>query len=198
MGLKRMRSRNQPRSLFAFRSGLLASSEACRNLYCRVLPTSALDPELRDEVLHVMRQLAEEGMTMIVVTHETQFARDMAGSILFFDCGRVAEFGPPDQIFSAPKNEINCDERSFLLDSPLQNQRVISPCLATFLRADDIMPCLAQKRSQFNPKHLIQVKAHGGSRNIQGRDFRVQNGMPGVLQGSLNVVPRQFRVASQQ
>ncbi len=52
-------------------------------------PTSALDPELRDEVLRVMRQLAEEGMTMIVVTHEMQFARDMADSILFFDSGRV-------------------------------------------------------------------------------------------------------------
>jgi ABC-type polar amino acid transport system ATPase subunit len=68
-------------------------------------PTSALDPELRDEVLRVMRQLAEEGMTMIVVTHEMQFARDMADSVLFFDGGRVAESGPPDQIFSDPKNE---------------------------------------------------------------------------------------------
>ena len=68
-------------------------------------PTSALDPELRDEVLRVMRQLAEEGMTMIVVTHEMQFARDMADSVLFFDGGRVAESGPPDQIFSDPKHE---------------------------------------------------------------------------------------------
>jgi ABC-type polar amino acid transport system ATPase subunit len=68
-------------------------------------PTSALDPELRDEVLLVMRQLAEEGMTMIVVTHEMQFARDMADTILFFDGGRVAESGPSDQIFSDPKNE---------------------------------------------------------------------------------------------
>src|SRR2546423_1886958 len=68
-------------------------------------PTSALDPELRDEVLGVMRQLAEEGMTMIVVTHEMQFAREMADRILFFDAGRVAECGPPEQIFSCPKNE---------------------------------------------------------------------------------------------
>jgi ABC-type polar amino acid transport system ATPase subunit len=68
-------------------------------------PTSALDPELRDEVLRVMRQLVEEGMTMIVVTHEMQFARDMADSVLFFDGGRVAESGPPDQIFSHPKND---------------------------------------------------------------------------------------------
>jgi ABC-type polar amino acid transport system ATPase subunit len=68
-------------------------------------PTSALDPELRDEVLRVMRQLVEEGMTMIVVTHEMQFARDMADQVLFFDAGRVAEAGPPEQIFSNPQNE---------------------------------------------------------------------------------------------
>ena len=68
-------------------------------------PTSALDPELRDEVLRVMRQLAEEGMTMIVVTHEMQFARDMADSILFFDGGRVTEAGIPDQISPDPGNE---------------------------------------------------------------------------------------------
>ena len=68
-------------------------------------PTSALDPELRDEVLRVMRQLAEEGMTMIVVTHEMQFARDMADRILFFDGGVVAESGPPEQIFGNPQCE---------------------------------------------------------------------------------------------
>jgi cystine transport system ATP-binding protein len=68
-------------------------------------PTSALDPELRDEVLRVMRQLAEEGMTMIVVTHEMQFARDMADRILFFENGRVAESGPPEQIFTSAQNE---------------------------------------------------------------------------------------------
>ncbi len=68
-------------------------------------PTSALDPELRDEVLRVMRQLAEEGMTMIVVTHEMQFAREMADRVVFFDAGRVAESGPPEQIFGCPQNE---------------------------------------------------------------------------------------------
>ncbi|MBI3852577.1 MAG: amino acid ABC transporter ATP-binding protein [Verrucomicrobia bacterium] len=67
-------------------------------------PTSALDPELREEVLRVMRQLAEEGMTMIVVTHEMQFARDMADRVVFFDAGRVAECGPPEQIFSNPQH----------------------------------------------------------------------------------------------
>jgi ABC-type polar amino acid transport system ATPase subunit len=68
-------------------------------------PTSALDPELRDEVLGVMRRLVEEGMTMIVVTHEMQFARDMADRVLFFEKGIVAESGPPDEIFSNPQHE---------------------------------------------------------------------------------------------
>jgi ABC-type polar amino acid transport system ATPase subunit len=68
-------------------------------------PTSALDPELREEVLRVMRQLAEEGMTMLVVTHEMQFARDMADLVVFFEGGRIAESGPPKQIFSDPQQE---------------------------------------------------------------------------------------------
>ncbi len=66
-------------------------------------PTSALDPELRDEVLRVMRDLCEEGMTMIVVTHEMQFARDMADRVLFFEGGRVAESGTPKQVFENPQ-----------------------------------------------------------------------------------------------
>jgi ABC-type polar amino acid transport system ATPase subunit len=66
-------------------------------------PTSALDPELRDEVLKVMRDLCEDGMTMIVVTHEMQFARDMADEVLFFDGGRVAESGTPEKIFDDPE-----------------------------------------------------------------------------------------------
>jgi len=68
-------------------------------------PTSALDPELREEVLQVMRGLVEEGMTMIVVTHEMQFARDVADRVLFFDGGRVAEDGTPDDVFSNPQHE---------------------------------------------------------------------------------------------
>ena len=67
--------------------------------------TSALDPELVAGVLGVMRKLAEEGMTMIVVTHEMQFARDMADRVLFFDGGVVAESGTPEQIFSDAQNE---------------------------------------------------------------------------------------------
>ena len=68
-------------------------------------PTSALDPELRGEVLRVMQQLAEEGMTMMVVTHEMEFARAMADRVLFFDAGVIAEDGPPEQVFTAPRQE---------------------------------------------------------------------------------------------
>jgi polar amino acid transport system ATP-binding protein len=67
--------------------------------------TSALDPELVDEVLSVMRDLAEGGLTMIVVTHEMHFARDVADSVLFMDQGSVVEVGPPEQIFEAPVHE---------------------------------------------------------------------------------------------
>ncbi|QQO11454.1 amino acid ABC transporter ATP-binding protein [Breznakiella homolactica] len=67
-------------------------------------PTSALDPEMVGEVLEVMRGLAAEGMTMIVVTHEMRFARDVGTRVLFMDEGIIAEEGPPAQIFGAPKN----------------------------------------------------------------------------------------------
>lgn len=68
-------------------------------------PTSALDPELVGDVLKVMRQLAEEGMTMAVVTHEMGFAHDVANRVIFMDGGYVVEEGSPDEIFTNPKNE---------------------------------------------------------------------------------------------
>lgn len=67
-------------------------------------PTSALDPEMVGEVLDVMTQLAKEGMTMIVVTHEMGFAREVGDRVLFMDEGVVMEEGTPEQIFSNPKN----------------------------------------------------------------------------------------------
>jgi polar amino acid transport system ATP-binding protein len=67
--------------------------------------TSALDPELVGEVLKVMRQLAEEGMTMIVVTHEMGFAREVADHVIFMDKAVIVEQGPPEQIFDHPENE---------------------------------------------------------------------------------------------
>ena len=67
-------------------------------------PTSALDPEMVGEVLHVMQQLAEEGMTMVVVTHEMGFAREVGNRVLFMADGQLLEQGTPDQIFDSPKH----------------------------------------------------------------------------------------------
>ena len=66
-------------------------------------PTSALDPEMVGEVLDVMKALAEDGMTMIVVTHEMRFARQVANYVLFMDDGQIIEAGPPEQIFENPQ-----------------------------------------------------------------------------------------------
>ena len=68
-------------------------------------PTSALDPEMVGEVLALMKELAEEGMTMAVVTHEMGFAREVADKVLFMDDGLVAEKGRPEQIFNNPQNK---------------------------------------------------------------------------------------------
>jgi polar amino acid transport system ATP-binding protein len=68
-------------------------------------PTSALDPELVDEVLQTMRQLARSGMTMIVVTHELDFAREVGDRVLFMDGGRIVEEGRPEEVFSQPREE---------------------------------------------------------------------------------------------
>ena len=67
-------------------------------------PTSALDPEMVKEVLDVMKQLAEEGMTMVVVTHEMGFAKEVADRVIFIDEGVIAEEGPPEQVFIHPQN----------------------------------------------------------------------------------------------
>ncbi len=80
-------------------------------------PTSALDPELVGDVLHVMLQLAREGMTMVVVTHEIGFAAEVAGRVLFLDHGRILEQGPPAAILRNPQHERT---RDFL-------QRVLHP-----------------------------------------------------------------------
>lgn len=80
-------------------------------------PTSALDPELVGDVLAVMRKLADEGMTMIVVTHEMTFARDVANRVIFMDDGRVIETGPPSEVLSTPQQDRT---RTFL-------QRILHP-----------------------------------------------------------------------
>ena len=74
-------------------------------------PTSALDPEMVGEVLDLIKQLADEGMTMIIVTHEMSFAREVATRVLFVDEGKIMEQGTPEEIFDHPK----CDRlKSFL------------------------------------------------------------------------------------
>ena len=78
-------------------------------------PTSALDPEMVGEVLAVMKQLAAEGMTMVVVTHEMGFAREVADRVIFIDGGKILEEGTPEDIFEHPKNQRTIDFLSKVL-----------------------------------------------------------------------------------
>ncbi|MDG4780914.1 amino acid ABC transporter ATP-binding protein [Micromonospora sp. WMMD961] len=93
-------------------------------------PTSALDPELVGDVLTVMRKLAEDGMTMMVVTHEMAFARDVADRVVFMDGGVVVEQGPPQEVLGAPKHERT---RAFL-------SRVLDPTRVAQLGPTDESP----------------------------------------------------------
>ncbi|GJF33154.1 ATP-binding protein [Kitasatospora sp. NE20-6] len=125
LGLKRAAAEERARDLLA-RVGLadkaasrphqLSGGEQQRAAIARALatepramlfdePTSALDPELTGDVLEVIRELADGGMTMVVVTHEMRFARDIADQVVFMDNGRVVETGPPQQVFDAPHND---------------------------------------------------------------------------------------------
>jgi polar amino acid transport system ATP-binding protein len=81
-------------------------------------PTSALDPELVGEVLLVMEELAKEGMTMIVVTHEMWFAREAADRVIFMDEGVFLESGTPERMFTKPENERTQEFLSKILASP--------------------------------------------------------------------------------
>ena len=78
-------------------------------------PTSALDPEMGGEVLDLMKQLAQSGMTMLVVTHEMGFAREVACEVLFMDGGHILEQAPPEQFFTSPKHPRLCDFLSKVL-----------------------------------------------------------------------------------
>ena len=72
-------------------------------------PTSALDPEMVGEVLSVMKELAEDGMTMVVVTHEMGFAREVSDRVIFIDEGVICEEGTPEEVFKNPKNPRTID-----------------------------------------------------------------------------------------
>ena len=78
-------------------------------------PTSALDPEMVGEVLDVMKRLAEEGMTMVIVTHEMGFAREVGDRVLFVDGGQILEQGTPDEVFNHPKEKRTQDFLSKVL-----------------------------------------------------------------------------------
>lgn len=82
-------------------------------------PTSALDPELIGEVLNVMQQLAKEGMTMIVVTHEMSFARNVSSKVMFMEDGQIVESAAAKEFFSAPKE---ARSRAFLANVEARNQ----------------------------------------------------------------------------
>ena len=78
-------------------------------------PTSALDPEMVGEVLNLMKQLAEDGMTMVVVTHEMGCAKEVASRVMFMDDGRIVESAPPEEFFANPKNPRLCEFLSKVL-----------------------------------------------------------------------------------
>lgn len=79
-------------------------------------PTSALDPELTGEVLKVIRKLAEEGMTMLIVTHEMEFARSVANELIFMEAGKIVEQGNPEKLFTNPDNQRTREFLSQLTD----------------------------------------------------------------------------------
>ena len=104
MGLKD-RMQNYPHQLSGGQCQRVAIARALNlqpDILCFDEPTSALDPELTGEVLRVIRELAAQHTTMIIVTHEMTFARDVASKVIFMDEGRICEMGTPQQVFDAP------------------------------------------------------------------------------------------------
>jgi polar amino acid transport system ATP-binding protein len=107
MGLKD-RMGNYPHQLSGGQQQRVAIARALAlkpDILCFDEPTSALDPELTGEVLKVIRNLAEQHTTMIIVTHEMTFARDVSDRVIFMDGGRIEEQGTPDEVFGHPKSE---------------------------------------------------------------------------------------------
>jgi len=101
-------------------------------------PTSALDPELIGEVLRVMDDLAESGMTMIVVSHEMHFARDAADRVLFMDDGIILEEGPPSELFARPREERTRQFLRHILPDAQESERPVLPPRA---RESEISDC---------------------------------------------------------
>ena len=102
------RMKNHPHQLSGGQCQRVAIARALAlepDILCFDEPTSALDPELTGEVLRVMKELAEKHMTMIIVTHEMAFARDVSDQVIFMDDGRILEHGTPADVFENPKEE---------------------------------------------------------------------------------------------
>ena len=93
---------------------------------------------------------------------------------------------------------VKCYQYPLLQYRSFKNHCVISPCLARFGSADYVVSRVAQKSAQFHSKHLIEVEAHSGLYCVNWGNIRVKNGMPGVFQSSLNIIPGQFWIAAQQ
>ena len=125
-------------------------------------PTSALDPEMVGEVLDVMKELAHEGMTMVVVTHEMGFAREVGSRVLFMDGGNIQEENTPDQFFGNPQNPLlvgNDDQRFLpsLMHLPEHmNETFEAPQVNARLRLIKYGQAgtASQNRGDFNPLHL--------------------------------------------
>ncbi len=115
-------------------------------------PTSALDPELVGDVLAVMRMLADEGMTMMVVTHEMTFAREVADRVVFMDGGVIVEDGTPDRVIGAPRHERT---RHFL-------SRLLDPAMAGVQEADS--GAFEGERVRTSGVHKADDKKEGGAR----------------------------------
>jgi len=93
---------------------------------------------------------------------------------------------------------IEGDQGSLLLHGPLQNQRIVRARLADFGSANDIVTCGTQKRCEINAKHLVEIQAHGGLDHIRSNKFCMQDGLPGIPKGRLNIAPRQLRIAGEK
>ena len=105
------RMKNYPHQLSGGQCQRVAIARALAlrpDILCFDEPTSALDPELTGEVLKVIKGLADQKMTMVIVTHEMAFARDVANHVIFMDDGRIVEQGTPDEVFGNTKEERTC------------------------------------------------------------------------------------------
>ena len=144
-------------------------------------PTSALDPEMVGEVLDVMKELAEEGMTMVVVTHEMGFAREVGDRVLFMAEGKILEEGPPADLFGHPQNA----QAAGLFEQGALNIGISAPVQRAADskqgRAPHARPCFDVKTNYFlrEPKILFAFAKIHGMIETEPRDPVFRQGMRG-------------------